>query len=103
MQQGRSCPGEGLGYIQSALHLKMKKKMGKKNPQLLPFCAVKINILSPSSTAQADGEYFLPAEITSEKQTFNISNLSLKLRLNYILFEGIENTLVNIINAFRWF
>lgn len=60
--------------------------MGKKIPQLLPFCTVKINILSPSYTAQADGEYFLPTEITSEKQTFNISNLSLKPRLNYILF-----------------
>lgn len=40
--------------------LKMKKKMGEKIPQLLPFCAVKINILSPSYTAQADGEYFSP-------------------------------------------
>lgn len=34
--------------------------MGEKIPQLLPFCAVKINILSPSYTAQADGEYFSP-------------------------------------------
>lgn len=30
MQQGRSCPGEGLGYIQSALHLKNEKENGKK-------------------------------------------------------------------------
>lgn len=30
VQQGRSCPGEGLGYIQSALNLKNEKENGKK-------------------------------------------------------------------------
>lgn len=60
--------------------------MKKNHPQLFPFCGIKINILSPSYTVRADGEYFSPSEIISEKQTFNISNLSLKPRLNYILF-----------------
>lgn len=62
VQQGRSRPGEELGYIQSALHLKNEKENGKTHfPQLLPFCAVKINILSPSHIARADGEYFPPS------------------------------------------
>lgn len=66
----------------------MRKKMKKKknNPQLLPFCAAKINILSPSYAARAEGEFFSPTEIPSAKEAFNIFKLSLKLRLNYILF-----------------
>lgn len=37
VQQARSCPREGLGYIQSALYFKNEKENGGKNSTTSPF------------------------------------------------------------------